>query len=130
VFGPAIPAAKAERIGARGRSMVAVISAGLAFQALLIVFMLLYVNVPPGFNVPYGLCLQSVALFRTLWSYPTLSLSAMTLSTAAALTVLALWGVYIAAALTLLRQRNPRLVAACIGLGIGLMLAYTKLIAV
>jgi hypothetical protein len=80
VPGSRIRAAKTERIGARPRSTAVLIGAGLAFQALRVVFTLLYVNVPPGFNVPYGLCLHSVGLFRKLWSYPTVSLSATAFS--------------------------------------------------
>ena len=118
MFGSRIPAAKTERRGRRRRSPAALIGAGLAFQALLIVFTLLYVNVPPGFNVPYGLSVQSVGLFRRLWSYPSLSLSADTLSTAAALTVLALWVVYGAAALLVSRRptgARPREVFVVLG---------------
>jgi hypothetical protein len=117
VFGSRILAAK--RSGARAGSAAVLIGAGVALQALLIVFTLLYANVPPGFNAPYGLCLHSVGLFRRLWSYPAVSLSATAFSAAAALTLLALWAVYLAAALLVRRpapDARPREVFFILGL--------------
>lgn len=78
----------------RGVAILAV--SGLLIQALLVGLTLLYVNFPAGYNVAYGLSLDSIALFRTLWPYPTLSLSADTFRTLAAAVILALWGAYAA----------------------------------
>src|SRR5262245_13999979 len=91
-------------VAPRPVSPTRLIIAGVAIEALLVVFVLIYVNVPPGFNVPYGLHPPSVALFRTLWNYPQFQASADTLSLAAMLTVLALWGVYVVTAFGLLRR--------------------------
>jgi len=70
------------------------IGGGSLVQALLAALILLYVNFPAGYNVAYGLSLDSVALFRTLWPYPTLSLPADTFRMLAIANILALWAVY------------------------------------
>jgi hypothetical protein len=80
-----------------GRSIGALIVAGLALQALLVAFVLLYVNVPIGYDVPFGLSHGSPALFRTLWPYPSLSLEPGVFRNLAAAIIVALWAVYLAA---------------------------------
>jgi hypothetical protein len=80
-----------------GGSVRALVAAGLALAALLGWLVVLYANVPAGYNAPYGLSLASPRLFRQLWPYPTFALEPQHFGTAAALLVLALWGAYLAA---------------------------------
>jgi hypothetical protein len=80
-----------------GRSIGALIAAGLTLQVLLVAFVLLYVNVPIGYDVPFGLSRESPALFRTLWPYPSVSLEPAAFRKLATLVIIALWAVYLAA---------------------------------
>lgn len=80
------------------RTFAALIGAGCALQILFVAFTLLYVNVPPGSNAMHGLNPQAVGLFRALWSYPVLSLPPDVFQAVAALTIVALWVVYLGAA--------------------------------
>lgn len=80
-----------------GRTMAALVAAGLTLQALLIAFVLLYVNVPTGYDMPFGLSRESPALFRTLWPYPSVSLEPVRFRNLATLVIVALWAVYLAA---------------------------------
>jgi alpha-1,6-mannosyltransferase len=73
------------------------IAAGLTLQALLVAFVLLYVNVPIGYDVPFGLSRGSPALFRTLWPYPSLSIEPGAFRNLATVIIVALWAVYLAA---------------------------------
>jgi alpha-1,6-mannosyltransferase len=77
--------------------MGALIVAGLAIGGLLAAVILLYVNVPPGYDVPYGLSLNSPELFRSLWRYPIFSAEPGTFGMLAALTIVLLWVVYFGA---------------------------------
>ena len=80
-----------------GRTIGALIAAGLILQVLLVAFVLLYVNVPIGYDVPFGLSRESPSLFRTLWPYPSLSLEPGAFRQLATLVIIALWAVYLAA---------------------------------
>lgn len=99
--------------GSRGLA-VALAGVGLALQALLLGFILLYVNVPAGYNSPYGLSLASVPLFRSLWPYPTLTLEPRDFTLAATVAILGLWLIYIGASAIVGRWHlagDPRRVA-------------------
>ena len=71
--------------------------AGSAIGVLLGAFILLYTSLPAGYNVLYGLSLGSVALFRELWPYPTLTLDSRSFGWSAAVVIMLLWGFYLAA---------------------------------
>lgn len=110
------------------RAVIGLSIAGLSLVILLAAFILLYVNFPPGYNAPYGLSLDSLPLFRSLWPYPTLSLEPATFATLAAVVMLLLWGVYLAASLIIRRSepsgsRRPLLlVVVAVGVLANLML--------
>jgi hypothetical protein len=87
------------------RCLIAMISAGVVLQALLVVFTVLYANVPAGYNAPYGLALYSVEFFRALWPYPKVSLSPDAFRTVSLCVVVSLWSVYFAAIVVLNRWR-------------------------
>src|SRR5207248_2100744 len=67
------------------------------YLALIVVFACLYVNVPNGFNTAHGLHPPSVELFRALWPYPSLTLSASSFSSIATAVVAMFWLVYLLA---------------------------------
>jgi hypothetical protein len=79
------------------RRIGALIAAGLAMQALLGACIVLYTNVPPGYNVPYGLSLDSPDVFRVLWPYPVISVEPGLFAPLAALAIVWLWAVYLGA---------------------------------
>jgi hypothetical protein len=81
------------------------IGAGLAIGALLVGVILLYVNTPPGYDVPHGLSVESIGLFRSLWSYPTFAVDAGPFSLLAAVAILLLWGMYFGACALVWRSR-------------------------
>lgn len=95
---------KDRTVGQRWRLAV-LIGAGLLMQTLLLVFILLYVNFPAGYNVGYGLSLDSIPLFRELWGYPVVSLEPNTFARCAAVAMLGLWVVYLSAAALIERRR-------------------------
>ncbi len=78
-------------------TMVLLLGAGLAMHALLAGLILLYVNFPAGYNVPFGLSLESLPLFRTLWAYPVLVLEWNVFAVLAIFNILVMWGVYLGA---------------------------------
>jgi hypothetical protein len=107
----------------------ALLVAGLALQALLVAFVLLYVNVPIDYDVPFGLSRESPALFRIVWPYPTVTLAPGTFRTVATLVMVALWGVYLAAwtiarrSLPMSRRRRVIAVIATLSVGFHVTLA-------
>ncbi|MGQ9677021.1 MAG: hypothetical protein ACUVX1_15275 [Chloroflexota bacterium] len=80
------------------------VAAGFGLEALLVGFILLYVNVPAGYNSPYGLSLASVPIFRTLWPYPTLMLEPRGFTLAATVAILGLWLIYVCASAIVSRR--------------------------
>src|SRR5690606_5700078 len=72
--------------------------AGIALNALLAGFIVLYVNFPPGYDAPYGLSLEAPVLFRALWPYPTLTLGPGPFAALGVFLILLPWGVYLFAA--------------------------------
>jgi len=88
------------------RSIALLCLAGLAMLIVLAGFILLYVNFPEGYDVPYGLSLASIPLFRTLWPYPRLSLEPSVFPVLASLSIVTLWGAYIAASAIVDRCRH------------------------
>lgn len=88
------------------RQIATLVVAGFILQLLLVCLTLLYVNLPTGFQVPYGLNPSAVTLFRTLWPYPARSISPVAFHRMAALTVAALWAVYLTAALAVRRPQG------------------------
>jgi hypothetical protein len=82
----------AEAASALGKAAVlALLAGGLVLTTLLAAFVVLYANVPAGYNAPYGLSLDSPLLFRQLWPYPTFELEPRRFGMFAALLVLGLW---------------------------------------
>ncbi|HEX6655664.1 MAG TPA: hypothetical protein VF153_05570 [Candidatus Limnocylindria bacterium] len=79
------------------RRVGALVAAGLLLQILVLAMIVLYVNVPDGYDVPFGLSPDSPALFRTLWPYPRLSLDPGVFRVLARLVIVALWAVYLIA---------------------------------
>jgi hypothetical protein len=77
--------------------MQVLVAAGLALAGFLAGFVALYANVPAGYDAPYGLSLESPGLFRTIWPYPTFALEPRSFGLAAALLIVALWGIYLGA---------------------------------
>ena len=80
----------------RGAAL-ALVAAGLVLTALFGAFVVLYANVPDGYNAPYGLSLASPRLFRQVLPYPSYDLDPGRFGALAALLVLALWLVYLSA---------------------------------
>jgi hypothetical protein len=85
----AVPALARER-----RHLSLLIAAGIALLGLYGALIVLYTNVPAGYDVPFGLSLPSVPLFARLWRYPALALSLGLFPALAALVMIGLWGVY------------------------------------
>lgn len=67
---------------------------GALILILLASIVLLLVNFPAGYNTRSGLDLDSVALFRSLWPYPTMTLRPEGFRLAASFAVLGLWALY------------------------------------
>lgn len=72
------------------------IAAGGLIVALF-AFVVLFVNVPPGYNTPQGLSLASVEIFRAALPYPTFEISAATFTRTAMAIVVVLWLAYFVA---------------------------------
>ncbi|MEA3338249.1 MAG: hypothetical protein U9R25_20360 [Chloroflexota bacterium] len=68
---------------------------GLALTVLFVLYILLFINYPPGYDSPYGLNLQSITLFGDLWSYPRLAISPEDFRRGAILTTVGLWLVFL-----------------------------------
>ena len=79
------------------RGTRALVAAGLVLAALLAGFVVLYANVPAGYEALYGLSLESPGLFRVLWPYPTFELESQIFGRLIALLILALWATYLGA---------------------------------
>ncbi len=109
--------------------IAALIAAGVCLLGLFAAFLTLYVNFPSGHQVPYGLSLASVPLFRNVWAYPTVSVEPSRFSILALLTIAGLWVVYLGACLIVQRwtdgtsRRRAALVVAGFGLAFHLLLA-------
>jgi hypothetical protein len=99
--------AERSRATAESHLVAAVVGIGLAIGVLLAGVILLYANFPAGYNVPYGLSLESLPLFRGLWLYPTLTLSAGAFGQGATLVLVLLWGAHLAAWVVIGRCRLP-----------------------
>ncbi|HVC32278.1 MAG TPA: hypothetical protein VNL16_02085 [Chloroflexota bacterium] len=91
----------ARRQGRTDWALVLLAAAGLVMGALFAGFTVLYVNVPKGYNVIFGLSLDSAPLFRSVYRYPTISVDAHSFSVFAGGTLLLLWVVYLSASLVL-----------------------------
>lgn len=68
-----------------------VLAAGMGANAVL------WVNIPPGHQHPYGLHLASPDIFRSLWYYPDLTLSASSFRSAGLALVVLQWVAYLVA---------------------------------
>lgn len=67
----------------------------------------LFANVPPGYDSPPGLSLGSSGLFRVFWPYPVLALNAGAFTALAGLVMVLLWAAYLAAAALCPRRPGP-----------------------
>ena len=94
----------------------ALVASGFTMLALLAGFVVLYTNLPVGYDAPYGLSLDSPPLFRTLWPYPILPLAPEVFTWPAGVVLVLLWSVYLLAAALVRRvhTRDRRLVIGII----------------
>src|SRR5262249_25397671 len=113
-----------------GRGAAAMVVAGVMFLVLLAGFVVLYVNVPDGYNSPYGLAPHSVVLFRALWPYPEVQLSPDAFRTLSLSTLGALWIVYLVAAVVLDRWHSPDKQRLAVFIVLGFALLYDLALAV
>jgi hypothetical protein len=95
--GPGTPGSEPGHGVSEWQGMQVLVSVGLIFAALLAGFVVLYANVPAGFDALYGLSLESPGLFRALWPYPTFALDSGVFGRLAALLIVALWAIYLGA---------------------------------
>lgn len=100
-------------------TMVLLIGAGAIITALLLGVIVLYVNVPVGFDSLYGLSPGSATLFRSVIPYPVISLTAGQFTPLAEATFVLLWIVYLGASLGISADRyegtSARLIAVVLG---------------
>src|SRR5579884_1114768 len=77
------------------RDATRLLISGAILTVVFVGCIILFANVPSGYDVLYGLSHDSVPLFRSLWPYPNLALDSSSFSLLAASTILLLWGVYL-----------------------------------
>src|SRR5579884_3687609 len=75
--------------------IICLVASGAIIGVLLAIFVLVFVNFPDGYNNTYGLSLGSIPLYRALWAYPIIHLSAREFPIIAGADILALWAVYL-----------------------------------
>ncbi len=79
------------------RVLVGLLVCAIVQGGLLAAFAILYVNVPPGYDVLFGLNPLSASLFREAWIYPTIPLDQRVFTLSAAVVIVLLWAVYLGA---------------------------------
>jgi len=68
---------------------------GLVVLAAIALLTLLYVNLPPNVQTPYGVQRHAVTFFRLLWGYPTFELPPAIFRIFASAAILLFWGAYL-----------------------------------